>query len=59
MYAVFDLKIVDGMVNGVAWTATMVGGAFRGWQNGYARNYAFTILIAAIALVIATVAGFH
>jgi len=59
IYKTFDLRIVDGLVNAVAWIASQTGAAFRGMQNGYVRNYAFTILIAAIVLVIVTLVGFH
>lgn len=59
LYTVFDLKIVDGAVGGVAWLASRTGLIFRGMQTGYVRNYAFTILIGALIVVIAILIGFR
>jgi NADH-quinone oxidoreductase subunit L len=53
----FDLKGVDGMVNGVAAGLGGTSGRFRRIQNGFARSYALSmfggaaVLIAALLLV--------
>ncbi|MDR3709553.1 MAG: NADH-quinone oxidoreductase subunit L [Capsulimonadaceae bacterium] len=59
LYRVFDLRIVDGAVNGVGWLASQAGALFRTGQTGYVRNYAFTMLIGALIVVIAVLAGFR
>ena len=59
LYRVFDIKIVDGIVVGVGTVAGWAGSFFRAWQTGYTRNYAFTILIGALVVVIAVLAGFR
>ncbi|HEY3331601.1 MAG TPA: NADH-quinone oxidoreductase subunit L [Capsulimonadaceae bacterium] len=58
LYKVFDLKVIDGVVMGAGWLATQVGAIFRTWQTGYVRNYAFTILIGAVIVVVAVLFGF-
>jgi NADH-quinone oxidoreductase subunit L len=59
LYKTFDLKIVDGVVNGVAWLANVTGSVFRTLQTGYVRNYAFTMLLGALIVVIAILVGFR
>lgn len=59
LYKIFDIKIIDGAVNGVGWLANEVGAIFRTWQTGYVRNYAFTMLLGALIVVIAVLVGFR
>ena len=47
-----DVRLIDGFVNGLAGFTGWVGNNLRRVQTGYVRNYAFTILIGAIMLLI-------
>ncbi len=52
MWQFVDVRIVDGLVNGVAGLTGWIGNTLRRVQTGYVRNYAFTILIGAIVILI-------
>ena len=41
----FDAKIVDGLVNFVAWFLQQVSGGFRKLQSGRVQNYAFVMFL--------------
>jgi len=47
---VFDLKVIDGAVNGVATLVRDTGGTVRRIQTGFVRNYALAIAAGALAL---------
>jgi NADH-quinone oxidoreductase subunit L len=47
---VFDLKIIDGAVNGVATLVRNSGSTVRRVQTGFVRNYALAIAAGAVAL---------
>jgi len=49
--AVFDTKVIDGAVNGVARLARGAGGGLRRIQTGFVRQYAIGIVIGAVALL--------
>ena len=49
--AVFDTKVIDGAVNGVARLARGAGGGLRRIQTGFVRQYALAIVIGAVALL--------
>jgi NADH-quinone oxidoreductase subunit L len=49
--AVFDNKVIDGAVNGVARLARGAGGGLRRIQTGFVRQYALGIVIGAVALL--------
>ena len=49
--AVFDTKVIDGAVNGVARLARGAGGGLRRIQTGFVRQYALGIVIGAVALL--------
>jgi NADH-quinone oxidoreductase subunit L len=49
--AVFDNKVIDGAVNGVARLARGAGGGLRKIQTGFVRQYALGIVIGAVALL--------
>jgi NADH-quinone oxidoreductase subunit L len=55
----FDNKVVDGAVNGVGWLAAATGRLFRSWQTGYVRNYAFSMLIGVLVVVLICLASFQ
>lgn len=52
MWQFVDVRLIDGFVNGIAGFTGWVGNSLRRVQTGYVRNYAFTILIGAIVLLI-------
>lgn len=52
MWQFVDVRIIDGFVNGVAGLTGWIGNSLRRVQTGYVRNYAFTILVGAIVLLI-------
>jgi NADH-quinone oxidoreductase subunit L len=47
---VFDLKIIDGAVNGVATLVRAGGDRLRKVQTGFVRNYALGVAAGAVAL---------
>ncbi len=48
----FDLKIVDGIVNGTAWVIGVIGQLTRPLQTGFVRNYALYVLLGAVILML-------
>ncbi|GIV18683.1 MAG: NADH-quinone oxidoreductase subunit L [Armatimonadota bacterium] len=52
MWQFVDVRLIDGLVNGIAGFTGWTGNRLRRVQTGYVRNYAFTILIGAIVLLI-------
>ncbi len=53
----FDVKVIDGIVNGTGWLARTIGGALRKVQTGRVENYGLGIAagLAIVVLVYATV----
>ncbi len=52
LWKFFDVKIVDGAVNGAGWLAGALGEVARRVQTGVVINYAFVIVLGVIALLI-------
>ena len=48
---VFDKRVVDGAVNGVATVVRGTGSRLRAVQSGYVRNYALGVTLGAVALL--------
>ena len=48
---VFDVKVIDGLVNGVATAVVAWALGLRRLQTGYVMNYALGMLVGAVALV--------
>jgi len=48
----FDLKIVDGIVNGTAWVLGAFGQALRPLQTGFVRNYALYLLLGVVIFML-------
>lgn len=44
MWKVFDVKVLDGVVNGTAWVLGACGQLLRPLQTGFVRNYALYLL---------------
>jgi NADH-quinone oxidoreductase subunit L len=57
LWQFFDVRIIDGIVNGVAGLVGLLGGLFRNTQTGYVRNYALTMLLGAVIVVIGCLVG--
>ncbi len=51
LWEIFDVLIVDGIVNGVGSVLLGTGQAIRRLQTGVVQNYAFSLLIGALILV--------
>jgi NADH-quinone oxidoreductase subunit L len=51
LWKIFDLKIVDGLVNGAGWLTGVVGGLLRDMQSGFARGYAALIFVGALLVI--------
>jgi NADH-quinone oxidoreductase subunit L len=58
-WKVLDVGVIDGFVNGVGSLSRGLGGVFRSVQTGYVRNYALSLLLGALIVVIACIAGSH
>jgi NADH-quinone oxidoreductase subunit L len=48
---VFDLKLIDGLVNSLGRTVVACAAGLRRLQTGYTVNYALTMLVGAVAIV--------
>jgi NADH-quinone oxidoreductase subunit L len=48
---IFDSRIIDGLVNGVAWVVGSTSRRARHVQTGYVRNYAVAFLLGVIVIV--------
>ncbi|HEU0174949.1 MAG TPA: NADH-quinone oxidoreductase subunit L [Blastocatellia bacterium] len=51
LWKIVDVKIIDGIVNGVARMFAALASALRYTQTGFARNYAAVILLGAIIVI--------
>ncbi len=47
---IFDKRILDGLVNGVAWVVNGVSSKGRHVQTGYVRNYAVIFLLGVVVI---------
>ena len=54
-----DVRIVDGAVNGTAFSVAGLAQGFRRWQSGYVRNYAFSMLIGVVVVVVGCLLGLN
>jgi NADH-quinone oxidoreductase subunit L len=48
---VIDRKVIDGAVNGSGAVTQAIGSGVRKWQTGYARQYAFTMVLGALLVL--------
>ena len=51
LWKLFDLKVIDGLVNGLGRAVADVGGFVRYMQIGFVRSYAAIILLGALAVI--------
>ena len=47
----FDVKVVDGVVNGVGWVARGIGAGLKYTQSGYLHNYAVAMVVGVVVIV--------
>jgi NADH-quinone oxidoreductase subunit L len=52
-----DIRVFDGIVNGTASLARGIGEGIKGWQSGYVRNYALSMLVGVFLVVVASLIG--
>jgi NADH-quinone oxidoreductase subunit L len=50
LWRIVDVRLIDALVNGVAYSARNIGGALRLTQNGVAPNYAVGVVLGAVAI---------
>ncbi len=51
LWELFDVLVVDGIVNGVGKVLLGGGQALRRLQTGVVQNYAFSLLLGAVILI--------
>jgi NADH-quinone oxidoreductase subunit L len=51
----FDVKVIDGIVNGVAWVTGGLGHLVRPLQTGFVRNYALYLLAGVVIYMVVSV----
>jgi NADH-quinone oxidoreductase subunit L len=51
LWKIFDVKIIDGVVNGSATAVGSVADVFRRLQSGVVQNYALVLMFGIIALL--------
>lgn len=56
--ALFDRRVIDGVVDGVAKVPTLAGAILRPFQNGLVQNYAFIMLLGLTACLMWVVRAF-
>jgi NADH-quinone oxidoreductase subunit L len=47
----FDVRIVDGVVNGLGWAARGIGSGLRFTQSGFLHNYAVAMVVGVVVIV--------
>ena len=52
-----DVAVIDGLVNGVASGCRAVSDSWRRWATGNAQEYALSLMVGVLALVVALAAG--
>jgi NADH-quinone oxidoreductase subunit L len=51
LWQFFDIKIIDGMANGLAGLVYWFAGVGRKIQTGYVRNYALGMVLGALVIL--------
>ncbi|MBW6508182.1 MAG: NADH-quinone oxidoreductase subunit L [Desulfuromonadales bacterium] len=51
LWKIFDVRLVDGIVNGCAWVVKGVGAGLRYTQTGYMYNYAVAMVVGVVVIV--------
>ena len=48
----FDRHIVDGAINGLAWTTQKAAASIKGWQSGQVQFYAWIFIAGSILIAV-------
>ncbi|MEP6708162.1 MAG: NADH-quinone oxidoreductase subunit L, partial [Pyrinomonadaceae bacterium] len=51
LWKIFDVGVIDGLVNGLGRIVTDIGGLARYLQSGFVRGYAAIILLGALLVI--------
>ena len=51
LWLFFDVRIVDGLVNGLGWIVRASGRALRYTQTGYTHNYAMSMVVGVVVII--------
>ena len=51
LWKLFDLSVIDGIVNGLGRSVAQIGAVVRYLQTGFVRSYAAVILLGALLIV--------
>jgi len=51
LWQIFDVRLVDGLVNGVAWVVRGSGRALRHTQTGFTHNYAMSMVLGVVVIL--------
>ena len=51
LWKIFDVRLIDGIVNGCAWVVKGVGAGLRYTQTGYMYNYAVAMVVGVVVIV--------
>jgi NADH-quinone oxidoreductase subunit L len=51
LWQFFDVKVIDGLANGLAEMVNFIGGILRKIQTGYVRNYALSMVLGVILIL--------
>jgi NADH-quinone oxidoreductase subunit L len=54
LWKFMDVRVVDGLVNGIAGGFGVLSNRLRGLQSGYVRSYALTMLLGVVIVIIGT-----
>jgi NADH:ubiquinone oxidoreductase subunit 5 (subunit L)/multisubunit Na+/H+ antiporter MnhA subunit len=49
----FDIHVIDGLANRLGWLAALAGGGLRRAQTGIVGNYALTIVVGLLVILVA------
>lgn len=51
LWKIFDVRFIDGIVNGCAWVLKGIGSGLRYTQTGYMYNYAVAMVVGVVVIV--------
>ncbi|MBC8101555.1 MAG: NADH-quinone oxidoreductase subunit L [Cytophagales bacterium] len=57
LWRTLDVRVFDGIVNGTAGLVRGLGEGIKGWQSGYVRSYALSMLVGVVLVVVASLIG--
>jgi NADH-quinone oxidoreductase subunit L len=57
MWRGFDVRLIDGIVNGIGRVSRGAGGFLKLWQSGNIRSYAAWVVLGSIFIIVAMTVG--